>query len=436
MMVLRIGRPSHTMPQHTQITPEAEVVVAILRAIVLDRTPGSVLPPRTHAPFAWNRLQCFLRYHELGPLAYEFLRAGPGPRSPHLMAELLAARHVYTANSARLWKEYLRISQALQREGIPMVPLKGIALLKDVYPQPSVRPMVDIDLLVRPDDLKRAETILRGLDYTIDGLVRRLAFWRERGAHVIYRYGSTARPSNLLVELHWRLDYPRTIHPILPTLWERIRHVDIDQHHLTWLSPEDSLFSLTLHKRRETARPFTLKGVLDVCLLLKKYHDTIDWDYVLREAARGGMQSALYFTLWQASAFTERPIPRRVWEALTVPTYKRRLIQRAIANQTFAAPLHSKPFELFLRMHLLLYDTWREPTALMLNMAPEEFARYFNLEPYSQGTMWRYRYRWLYVPGRALLRRIPFRSARRHPSPHPWPQLAQVLGTGRSGHDG
>ena len=53
----------------------------------------------------------------------------------------------------------LGVTETLESEKIPFIPLKG-SVLRDYYPIPSMRTSCDIDVLVRKSDLKRAEQVL------------------------------------------------------------------------------------------------------------------------------------------------------------------------------------------------------------------------------------------------------------------------------------
>jgi len=59
---------------------------------------------------------------------------------------------------------------AYQSERIPVVLLQGIALLRDVYTDPGLRPTTDIDLWVLPADLSSATSILVHAGYDSDPL--------------------------------------------------------------------------------------------------------------------------------------------------------------------------------------------------------------------------------------------------------------------------
>ncbi|MBO5461968.1 MAG: nucleotidyltransferase family protein [Clostridia bacterium] len=66
----------------------------------------------------------------------------------------------------RLNFEYRKICETLENAEINFIPLKG-AVLRELYPEPWMRTSCDIDILVRRDDLKKAESVLeRELQYT------------------------------------------------------------------------------------------------------------------------------------------------------------------------------------------------------------------------------------------------------------------------------
>ncbi|MDA0748212.1 MAG: nucleotidyltransferase family protein, partial [bacterium] len=57
------------------------------------------------------------------------------------------------------------LAQELGPREIPAIVLKGPALIELVYKHPALRPMTDIDLLVRPADLARLGSVLRSMGY-------------------------------------------------------------------------------------------------------------------------------------------------------------------------------------------------------------------------------------------------------------------------------
>ena len=115
-----------------------------------------------------------------------------------------------TANDARrrgmqsglLVRETLtRLTTALQNGGVPVIVLKGAHLANVVYPDPSLRSMLDVDLLVDQKDLARAATLLRASG------CRQAAVSDDDGplpdfANHLPRFFQALPPA---VELHWKL---------------------------------------------------------------------------------------------------------------------------------------------------------------------------------------------------------------------------------------
>jgi hypothetical protein len=73
---------------------------------------------------------------------------------------LAAARQRAWAANLRLYASSLPALQALVERDIPIIVLKGAALAYTVYDTPALRPIGDIDILVRPDDAAAAREIL------------------------------------------------------------------------------------------------------------------------------------------------------------------------------------------------------------------------------------------------------------------------------------
>lgn len=83
--------------------------------------------------------------------------------------------------------ESQKLSEVFCKADIDFMFLKG-SILKYLYPSPDMRTMCDIDILIRPSDLEKAEKIMLSLDYKKSG---------EALLHHSYRKGKL-----LLVEIH------------------------------------------------------------------------------------------------------------------------------------------------------------------------------------------------------------------------------------------
>ena len=302
----------------------------------------------------------------------------------------------YFAYSVYLWSEFLLIQDVFNRNGVVFIPLKGIAFCEDIYTAHTFRQMVDIDVLVKTEDVCMAEALLVTLGYVKELGGLREEYWLQKQCHITFTQIKLDR-FPLTIDVHFALDFKRETRGILPSLLARIKKVEVDNRQILFLSPEDTLFSIALHQRRR-GKPLCLKNVIDVVLLLEKYGSTFDWDYVLKEARNGAMCSALYFLLLQARIFLNISLPQHIWDSLKPGYFKASLMGRFIKNNAFSLSfIKHAAKESYLKSHFLLYDTWREPISYIVNIPQEQFAKFYELNPYALQTEFAYKNRYLYM---------------------------------------
>ncbi|UCH77548.1 MAG: nucleotidyltransferase family protein [Candidatus Coatesbacteria bacterium] len=134
------------------------VLARILRGETVD-VEALVAARRVYG--SWEKLGEALRREKLAALVGYYLRRLDSVVDGEFRASLEAlAREVLAANLLRR-KLYEDLRLLLAGAGIPVLPLKGVDLAFATYPDPSCRPMSDVDLLVSPDDYRRAAEMLR-----------------------------------------------------------------------------------------------------------------------------------------------------------------------------------------------------------------------------------------------------------------------------------
>ncbi len=377
-------------------SPEETLIRFIVRQMIGDKKKEIKDLLNLH-PINWGRFKDLIIYHELTPFVYLALKDLNQFVPQDIMEFLRNNYYGALIRCQNLWQEFLRISMAFQQAGVTLLPIKGIALLYDIYKYMPLRLMTDIDLLVKEEDLQITEDIFCDLGYRKELYGLKEKYWREKQIH--FTFYKTEGKNLPFVEVHWALDFKRKNRIILPKLWERIRKINVDGRMIMLLSPEDSLFSLALHSRR-FGKILSLKYTLDIALLLKKYKDSFDWDYILKEAYRGKMRTAIFFILWQLK-FLDINTPTALEKRLKIPFYKKRLIQQLIEKNTFFS-LTPNLKSLYLKTHFLLYDNLWEPITYIFNIPEEQFAKYYNLNPYSRKTKRLYHTRFFYIPFRTI----------------------------------
>ncbi|MCX8036111.1 MAG: nucleotidyltransferase family protein [Candidatus Sumerlaeia bacterium] len=211
--------------------------------------------------------------------------------------EILAVwREKFRANARRsfaLTVELVRILKSLQLAGIEAIPYKGPVLAAYVYGDPALRQFADLDLLVRPSDVRRAKDVLLAQDYR---LVPPLTPAQERAQlRWQWEYALSRNAGAVHVELHWRLA-PRTFSLPLPIepFWERKIAVPLHDTPVDSLSPEDLLLALSIHAYKHYWE--RLEWLVAASQLVR-LHPHMDWPYLERTAGRAGACRIVAVTL-------------------------------------------------------------------------------------------------------------------------------------------
>lgn len=159
--------------------------------------------------------------------------------------------------------------------GIRAAVIQGLSLLLDLYPDPGLRPVSDIDLWVLPGELDRASALLHGLGFGSTLLYPRLF-----------------RKGDLLIDLRTQLMGGERIHArrllakIDPrSIFENCRRLVYEGCGLRVLSPQDQALYLTLHAVKHNLE--RLVWLADLKRLVADWKP-LDWDAFAKRAAEFG----------------------------------------------------------------------------------------------------------------------------------------------------
>jgi hypothetical protein len=264
----------------------------LLACLNLDRDADGAarLAALVARPVSWRY---FLRAAELNgllPLVRRNLReSGAATAIPHpVMQGLDRGYHKVAFKNHRLYADLATVLAACRRSGIEVIALKGAAFAESLWGNIALRPMDDLDLLVREADLHKADRLLTGLGYT---------YWPDWGGterhHHLRPYCNAE--TGTTVEIHRHIARPPFADSWdLDGLWARALPLRIAGVEGRVLCPEDALIHLCVHQCHHD--PFTgkLKNLLDLRRLLQLYEDQIDWDHVVHQAQEGTAAYAYY----------------------------------------------------------------------------------------------------------------------------------------------
>ncbi len=157
-----------------------------------------------------------------------------------------------------------RLRTDFSKADIDFMLLKGTHL-KALYPQPEMRFMVDMDVLVREKDLDKAKEILHSYGLTLDF---------DNGKDMVF-----IKKPFLTVELHRSLfqeDY--FMYPYFSSAWERTEKANRTEYKM----PLNDLYVYTLAHLAEhyTSAGSCFRPMMDLFLLEKTYGDALDFTYI------------------------------------------------------------------------------------------------------------------------------------------------------------
>jgi hypothetical protein len=203
------------------------------------------------------------------------LKAEPG-----LAGEMHHVRAVTAGRNAALEAQQVRLLEGLDREGIPVLQLKGLSLSRRLYGDIGYRETSDLDLMVRRVDVYRTLQHLAELDYLPAEDMPPLDRFHQ--VALLYRGNGGWRPS---VDLHWALCAdefgPHARFDFSLPEEEVWRHSDPHAHEL---DDHMRLTGLVLHAFTNAFSRF--RDFVDVLHLVHRIAHSLDWSAWARDIAR------------------------------------------------------------------------------------------------------------------------------------------------------
>ena len=284
-----------------------KVRAALLKCLGSEDPGKAIVDLQGFTPEDWDRLVQKSANHDVAPLLYRCLkRIGPEAGAPEKV--LLRLRRIYQANTARNLRtdhELAAVLKRLKTDGVDAVVLKGAHLVRIVYGDIGLRPMYDVDILVRKPDLPKARDTLLGMGY----------LHPEFTENIPKHLHHFSKPGSLPVEVHWTLaseTEPLTID--IEGLWKRATLAKIGGAEALLLSPEDLFLHLCLHAAHTHGFVLGLKPFCDITQTIRHYEDRMDWEQALSLARRWGAKKSVFSMLYLARELLGTDVPDEVME--------------------------------------------------------------------------------------------------------------------------
>lgn len=263
---------------------------------------------------AWQRLPTLLHHHLSGRDLSPYV-------PPKVLQKLLRIHYQVVARNLLLQSELSRILAAFSAEKIPVIVLKGGALLGTVYQDVGLRPMSDLDVLVHGEQLDRAASTACRQGYVsmaehlgqkfIDDGLRHLPNLR----HV---------DKGVVLEVHQHIvDADSPYYFGLKGFWDRAQPLGIPGSDALMFSAEDMLLHVSIKfvlDRRYRSNS-ALGQLCDVAEMVSYHGASLQWDQVTRRAAEYHIEAGLHCALYACRQLLDASIPPEVLRELQPPGF-------------------------------------------------------------------------------------------------------------------
>ena len=275
-----------------------------------------------HRDLDWDYIVQEAKHQAVAPLLYHCLsRIENG--GDYIPGDILTRlRNLYygnLANNILLYQRLGRVLDFLREENIKVIVLKGAALAEEVYGNLALRPMYDVDLLVRKEDLPQVDKKLRLLGYsTQENYLDRLKTCDNSYLNTIMMRNSMSPP----LHLHWHLvnstipNFTYSSKIEMEKIWQEAIPVRVAGVESLVLSPHHLLIHLSEHALKPSHSLGKLIFLCDIHEAIRAYRDRLNWRLLKEEAFRFNLNRQVYHCLNLASQVLEAEVPEDILDKL------------------------------------------------------------------------------------------------------------------------
>lgn len=231
-----------------------QLILDVLRP---NQTPTRWESDRIRANADWDDLAVRSIVLGLAPQLYRRFSAWGNEIPARAAAKFSAAYQATAARNAGIYQQLDEILRACDQRGLKPIALKGIHLAAQLYPDRALRPMNDIDLLFKPDELPAAEDLLESIGYGGKhksaelgaGVTKHTSTFKRAADQTATPNPYLSNASGCMIEPHASLEeswFGLKV-DITPGVRERSIEVDLNGQPGRVLAPEDLLLHLCVH---------------------------------------------------------------------------------------------------------------------------------------------------------------------------------------------
>lgn len=287
-----------TLCARSQLTPENKKNI---RTVIAQGIDFNKLIEKA----IWQRLHALVAYHLSSDDFLDLVSEQTRKQFKQIRLQNMARNMLLQEELARMLKLY-------NKENIPVIVLKGSALLGTVYQDISLRPMGDMDILVQSDHLILAESIALRQEY-------KHILNKENPKDHHHLSELIQKKKGVVLEIHHHIisnQKPFTVN--IQDFWSRSTDFNILDTPALAFSQEDTIIYLSIsilsdlfsHNRAVLGR------LCDISEIIREYEYLLDWNCLLKISKENNLNEALYFILYLCDNLLGTVIPPEFWARL------------------------------------------------------------------------------------------------------------------------
>lgn len=242
----------------------------------------------------WDRLAHVVLHYNLGSIFAYVLNSDSVPAGLRNSWNEWRMRCLFS--NIRSLKTACKLFSTLEKAGISAVGLRGLTLSHFSYPDPGLRPMRDVDILIAPSDRHRIVDLMKSQGF-IPAQILRTQF--------VYHIDGT------IFEVHWSLLNIKRYRSAVDSeaFVKSRRKIPTPEGSVYCLSKEKELLGLVAHAfvHHELDR---ILQIVDIALYMMRAD--IDWKYITSWCRQAHMTNIFLFTLTFVNYFFNLHLERRL----------------------------------------------------------------------------------------------------------------------------
>jgi len=225
-----------------------------------------------------------------------------------------------TASNLQQMAQFKIVARKAGEDGVEMIVLKGAVLSETIYSDVGLRPMSDVDILIREADWPKVSEVLKLYKYSVCGqdfssLPPRLT------KYDIQTHLQFLSPVETCLEYQFDLFTLGIGMLDMPGVWKRSQEAEVCGEKVQVLCPEDQLLHLIIHANRHGCS--RLKWLVDIAESLRQSTE-VDWELFVQVARREKVTAVVYMTVKHIEHLLKVGlVPQHVMDRIEPRGYKR-----------------------------------------------------------------------------------------------------------------